>query len=255
LASPTGAGQHAKGDLEGAVGCYRAAIDRDPKYAEAHCNLGHVLQASGKFAEALAAFRLGHEIGSQRKGWGYPSAEWVKTCETFLALNAKLPAYLSGEAKPTDADEQLVLARLCQEHKKRYTAAVRFFTAAFAAEPKLAEDLQQPHRYNAACAAALAGCGIGEDGATLDDKERARLRQQALTWLRADLAAFEKLVAGGKREDRALAQQRMQQWQQDADFISVRGDAVAKLPELEREGWRKLWEDVESMRKRAADKK
>jgi tetratricopeptide (TPR) repeat protein/tRNA A-37 threonylcarbamoyl transferase component Bud32 len=245
----------AKGDVEGAIGCYRTAIDRDSKYAEAHCNLGHALQASGKFAEALAAFRLGHEIGSQRKDWRNPSAEWVKTCETFFVLNAKLGDYLTGEAKPTDSDEQVVLARLCQEHKKLYAAAARFFAAAFAAEPKLAENLQQPHRYNAACAAALAGCGLGEDVAKLDDQERARLRKQALTWLRADLVALEKLVAGDKRENRALVQQRMQHWQQDADFIGVRGDAISKLPELEREGWRKLWEDVEGMRKRAADKK
>src|SRR5262249_31381228 len=37
------------------------------------------------------------------------------------------------------------------------------------------------------CAAALAGCGQGEDARSLEDKERARLRQQALDWLRADL--------------------------------------------------------------------
>jgi serine/threonine protein kinase/tetratricopeptide (TPR) repeat protein len=245
---------HAKGDLEGAIRCYRTAIDLDPKDAEAHCNLGLALQASGKFAEALTALKRGHEVGRQRKDWRYPSAEWVKACEALLALDAKLPAFLRGEAKPTSRDEQLVLAKLCQV-KNRYAAAVRFFTDGFAAEPKLAEHLQLPHRYDAACAAALAGCGMGEDVGRLDDRERARLRQQALTWLRADLVVFEKLAASGKREDRALVRQWLQDWQQGAGFVGVRGDALSKLPELEREGWRKLWEDVEGTRKRAADRK
>jgi serine/threonine protein kinase/tetratricopeptide (TPR) repeat protein len=246
---------YAKGDLEEAIPCYRTAIKLDPQFAEAHCNLGHALQASGKFAEALDALKRGHEIGSQRKDWRYESAQWVKSCETLLALDAKLAGVLSGDAKPTDTEEQLRLASFCQEHKKYYAAATRFYTDVFADEPKLAEDLQQPHRYNAACAATLAGCGTGKDAAKLGGEERAHLRNQALTWLREDLAAYERLVAGGKGEDRALVQQRMHHWQQDPDFLGVRGDAISKLPELECEGWRKLWEDVEVMRKRAADKK
>jgi hypothetical protein len=36
----------------------------------------------------------------------------------------------------------------------------------------------------------------------VDDKERARLRQQALTWLKADLAAWAKRAAGAA--DRTL---------------------------------------------------
>jgi hypothetical protein len=37
----------------------------------------------------------------------------------------------------------------------------------------------------------------------------------------------------------------MQHWLQDRDFNGVRGTrALAKLPEAERAGWRKLWADV-----------
>ena len=42
-------------------------------------------------------------------------------------------------------------------------AAARFYEEAFAAQPKLADDLGAAHRYNAACAAALAGCGQSKD--------------------------------------------------------------------------------------------
>ena len=47
----------------------------------------------------------------------------------------------------------------------------------------------------------------------------------------------------------------MQHWQKDADLASVRADALAKLPEAERDGWRKLWADVDTLRKRVAESK
>src|SRR5262249_790162 len=100
------------------------------------------------------------------------------------------------------------------------------------------------------CAAALAAAGKGEDAAKLDDKERARLRQQALTWLRADLAAYTQLVANPA--NRQAVAQRLAHWQKNADLASVRGDALAKLPEAERQQWQTLWDEVEGLRKRAA---
>jgi hypothetical protein len=44
-------------------------------------------------------------------------------------------------------------------------------------------------------------------------------------------------------------------WQQDADFAGVRGpEALARLPEAERPGWRKLWTDVADTLARAQGK-
>jgi len=46
----------------------------------------------------------------------------------------------------------------------------------------------------------------------------------------------------------------MQHWLEDSDLAGVRGpDAMAILPEAEREGWRKLWADVADTLRRAAD--
>ena len=42
----------------------------------------------------------------------------------------------------------------------------------------------------------------------------------------------------------------MQFWQGDPDFMGVRGDDLAKLPEAERRAWQQLWDDVEQMLKR-----
>jgi hypothetical protein len=46
----------------------------------------------------------------------------------------------------------------------------------------------------------------------------------------------------------------MRHRQQDPDLAGVRGDALPKLPEAERQEWQKLWDDVEAQRKRAAEK-
>jgi hypothetical protein len=46
----------------------------------------------------------------------------------------------------------------------------------------------------------------------------------------------------------------MQHWLDDPDFNGVRGpDALAKLPESEREGWQKLWADVAATLARAQE--
>jgi tetratricopeptide (TPR) repeat protein len=126
-------------------------------------------------------------------------------------------------------------------------AVARFYAEAFAAAPKVADDPGTENRYNAACAAALAGCGQ-HDGAKLDDAERARLRRQALDWLRADLAAWSQRLEKEPGQARAVVKQKLQYWQQDADFAGVRGDALAKLPEAERQAWQQLWADVEALR-------
>jgi hypothetical protein len=110
-------------------------------------------------------------------------------------LDERLPRILEGKDHPKDAAERLAYAWLCQQnYNKRYTAAARFYSDAFTEEPKLADDLGAQHRYNAACVAALTGCGQGMDADKLDAKERARLRQQALDWLRADLKAYRHMM-------------------------------------------------------------
>ena len=48
----------------------------------------------------------------------------------------------------------------------------------------------------------------------------------------------------------------MSHWQQDTDFAPVRGaKSIAKLPETERAGWEKLWQEVEELRGPAAKRK
>jgi hypothetical protein len=107
------------------------------------------------------------------------------------------------------------------------------------------------HRYNAACAAALAAAGGGTDAGKLDGEERARLRGQALTWLRADLSAWGR-VAQKSAEAHPQVRRTLTHWRQDADLVGVRGkDALAKLPAAERAAWQKLWAEVDDLLRRA----
>jgi hypothetical protein len=101
------------------------------------------------------------------------------------------------------------------------------------------------HRYHAACAAALAGCGQGHDAAGLDANERARLRRQALDWLRADLAAWGRVLEKDPEKVRSVSAGVLQHWLDDPHLVGLRDpDALAKLPEAERQPWQRLWNDV-----------
>jgi serine/threonine-protein kinase len=241
----------AKGWLDEAIAEYQEVIRLKKGYAEAHCNLGHALLAKGEFAQALASLRRGHELGFRNPRWPYPSAQWVRNCERLVELDEKLPDILSGKVQPADTAERLALADLCHSKKGYVAAAAGFYAEAFAREKKLLGDQPSVLRSNAAGAAALAGCGQGKDAKSLDEKERPRLRRQALDWLRADLAAWRGVLEKEPARARLAAVNQLRHWQNDPDFAGVRGlIALAKLPEAERPAWRQLWADVEETLRR-----
>jgi tetratricopeptide (TPR) repeat protein len=231
--------------LEDATRALNMALALKPDYAEARCNLGHALVRQGRVVEGLAALQRGHEIGVKQQGWPYPSISWVRNDEKLIQLDGRLNAIFKENAEPADTRERLALAQLCRQNKQLYAASARFYTEAFAADPKRAEDLKALHRYNAACAAALAGCGRGADGGNLDDKQRATWRKQARDWLAADLVLWAKQAEKAKSVDRTAIRKQLQHWQTDDDLDGVRDEkALSVLPAEEQAAWRKLWADV-----------
>ena len=234
-----------KGDMDGAIAEFREAIRFEPELAEAHNNLGAARCAKGQLDEAIAELR---EAIRLKKDDARVHNNLGNALRMKGALD-KLPGILKGEARPTDAADCIALAELClQPFQRRYAASARFFGNAFATEPKLADDLSSGNRYNAACVAALAGCGAGEDAAKLPDAERTAFRKQALDRLRADLNAWRGLLDKEPDKARPTVAEQMQHWLSDPDFNSVRGpDALGKLPEAERKEWQKLWADVAVM--------
>jgi eukaryotic-like serine/threonine-protein kinase len=213
--------------------------------------LGNVLKSRGLFAEALGYLQKGHELGSRQPGWRYPSARWVSDCRRLVELEPRFLAILKGEVSPKDADERIVLADFCYQ-KALYTTSARFYVQAFAEQPPLAENLGADYRYVAACAAALAGSGVGKDDPPPDEAARAKLRELALGWLRADLTAWGKGLDGGDEKARQAIVENFDHWKTDSDLAGIRDEAaLAKLPEGEREAFRSLWADVEALRVKA----
>jgi tetratricopeptide (TPR) repeat protein/tRNA A-37 threonylcarbamoyl transferase component Bud32 len=250
-----GAALAAKGQLDEAIGCFQKALALDPKFAPAHGALGQALLLQGRFRAARDSTRRCLQLLPQSHPLRRFGSQQLRQCERLLALEARLPTLLQGKAQPASPTECLEYAGLCHL-KKFYPAAVRFYVEAFAADPKLVDRLAAGHRYNAACSAALAAASQGPDASQLDTRERARLRKQALDWLRADLALWSKLLETGQPPARAAAQQTLQHWQRDAALAGIRDAAwLVNLPADELRACRKLWADVDQLLKRAGEPK
>jgi eukaryotic-like serine/threonine-protein kinase len=154
-----------------------------------------------------------------------------------------LTQLLAGSEKPRDEDERMALIAICQSMQRTAQAAT-LYAAAF----KQAPALSQRWRYAAACCAARAGCGDGEDAAQLSETERAVSREQARGWLRDDLAAMNVQLANEPKVGRAPVLQRLEAWFKDPALACVRDEAkLRKLPSAERETWIRFWHDVESL--------
>jgi serine/threonine-protein kinase len=165
-----------------------------------------------------------------------------------------LPAFLDGTYRPQDNDERLALLGACK-FTNRTCAMARLYGDAFAAAPSLAEDLGAGHRYNAARAAALAGCGQGADATGLGEAERVRLREQAQQWLRADLAARARAIDSGPTAAPESNRMALTRWRKEPDLACVREPSqLNKLPADERKAYLTLWAEVAAVLARAPQK-
>jgi tetratricopeptide (TPR) repeat protein len=221
-----------QGLLDQALAATREAIRHDPGLVDAHHQLGMLLLRKGEFQEALEAFRRCAELDPKM-------AAWWKICERLAALEPRVPALLAGEERPADAAERADLAQFCY-FLGRYHRSARLFREAFAEEPSLSEDSRLGRRSFAGCAAARAGCGHGETPPS-GVQERAEWRRKALLCLQAELQGYRDRIGAEGQRVRAF----LQAWLLEPDLACVRNeDALAKLPEAEREAWRAFWRDV-----------
>ncbi len=275
-----------QGKVDEAVAEQREALRLKPEFANAHYHLGHALHSQSKPDEAAAEYReaiglspnawyhtaLGHVLGFHM-GTGKLDEAVAEYREAIRlkpdladandslgkilrkqALVPRMPALLKGDDRPKDNAERLAVARMCFD-TKRFAPAARFWSEALEADPKLADDRQNSHRYDAACAAALAAAGKGVDEPPPDAAAKVKLRDQALGWLKAERDAWAKLLESGLPKDRTTVVRWLQKWQEDSDLTGIRDlEALAKLPEAERKEWQALWADVQALLKRAQDK-
>jgi hypothetical protein len=168
----------------------------------------------------------------------------------FRQLDEVDPGFPPSTSRPA-ADERALQDRVLDcgwevlAHEGRFAEAARWYAEVFAAHPHLLVGSPTGHRYYAAWAAVLAGCGKGRDGSDLDEEARAGFRRQALGWLREELEAQLRLLEREPALNRGFIAGGLQRWLRDPYFAWVRGpDAQARMPAAERRAWQKLWADV-----------
>ncbi len=168
-----------------------------------------------------------------------------REAEAALALTTRLTAMIRGEEKPADDADRLVIIKAAYDFKK-FAFATKLWEEALSSDPKFGDDPRMQHRYNAARAAALAAAGQGKDEPALDGAAKAKLRGQALDWLKAELITWSKLAESS--EDQPFLAQSLSHWQKDSDLAGIRdATALAKLPAEEQKAFTQFWVDVSKM--------
>jgi tetratricopeptide (TPR) repeat protein len=263
-----------KGNLDQAIACFHRAIELDPKFALAHCNLGQAqMQHQGSFLKAQQSLQRCLDLlepNDPTRGFGLVwsplsrsekmslrtrASGLLHRCRQLLDADGKLKAFLAGKGAPADAASLLLMAHLAQTFNQLYVSAGRLYRDALARQPSFAANVLVADRYDAACCAALAGCGQGKDASKLTDEQRSCWRGQALDWLRDDLAVLREKLQTDKPADRAAVQQALRHWQKDTDLAGVRdAAALAKLPADEQKAFAQLWADVAELLKKAEGK-
>ena len=133
--------------------------------------------------------------------------------------------------------------------------AARPYADAFAADPKLAEDVKAETPLPPPPASRGCGWLRGRRRRWPDsaEPERARLQRlaQALKWLRLDLTAWMKRLEAAKPAERAEAQKALARWREEPDLAGLRdAQALDKLPPAERQECRALWSDLDAQLER-----
>jgi tetratricopeptide (TPR) repeat protein len=236
---------YAQKKLPEAVAAYQKTIELDPKDALVRNNLGNALRDQNKLPEAIAVYRKAIELDP-----GFATA--YNNLALALHQQNKLLEAIAAYCRAIDLDSRfasahhlLELAALCQECKNRQAEAVEFYERAFKIEPALAEDRARQHRYNAACAAVLAGIGYGHNAPKLHEEKNVKLRRQGRLWLQADFDRQAIQLKEGKPEQIVESERGLSRWQAEPNLAGVREPKeLAKLPQAEAKIWRQLWIDV-----------
>ncbi len=246
-----------QGRHEAAVAAYREYLRRAPKRVDGHHNLGLALGRLGQVDDAIRSFReairlvpsgvahtqLGFQLvkkddieralASFREAVRLAPGSIINQNNLTHAahafrLESKWLAIRDGDSIPRDPRDAAAFAWVAQL-QARPTLSARLYEVAFGGGLKASEL----DHLNAACAAVLAA-----------EKGRAEhWRNRALEWLRTRLGALSTRPLAARRK-------RIDWWRKDPDLGSVRTpEALAKLPEAERERWRKLWADVDALAK------
>ncbi|HSZ58214.1 MAG TPA: protein kinase [Tepidisphaeraceae bacterium] len=274
-----GLAEYRQGRLPQAIPLLQAATTRLPNrpgprlvLAMAQFQSGDAHQGRRSLAAAVCKYNWEEIRADHTTAW----VNHVLRREAEAMILPNLPAFLRGEYQPQENDERLALLGICQS-KTLNAAAARLYADAFAADPTLAGDLtadcfdraareevsadrtevlNSEGRFLAARCAALAGSGLGADGAKLTPAERKRWREQACQWLHDDLGALASRLSDNGPGTRNSVREMLTLWRTDRVLSGLRdADALNALPADERERWIALWNRVDDLLARTSGTK
>jgi tetratricopeptide (TPR) repeat protein len=230
---------YAKGQWDEAFGYFQQAFEIDPKSVAAHINLGRALYDKGRLDESIGHFEQALRIVPRSAGLHF-------NLGTALGAKGRRREAIDHLRQAVSIDPNSAVAHvnlasfLCDEG--RLIEAIDHYRQALRIDPNysVAQNWLSLSLYAAASGAVRAAAGQGPEKERLGELERADKRRQALAWLRADLELAAKRLGDGKLSSESVAA-----WQRDPALASVRDPAsLAKLPDAERELWRRFWMDV-----------
>lgn len=226
-------------------------IDADDPYPR--YNLACTLREKGLFTQALEQFEAAVALAKDDADLRSYATEDLEECERLVTLDRRLPAALQGEDTPAGPREVIEFAGLCYM-KHLYAESATFYKKAFATGAEVASRQESDDVYNAACVAALAGCGRGKDAESLDDETRDAWRRQALTWLHSSFVYWQKILEAGGTDSNSSVIQQLNHWKHDNDLAGLRNEAaLVDRPEAEQRACRALWGEVDELLSKAAD--
>ncbi len=202
-----------------ALGYYRAALAVRPEVSAAHNNLGQVLYANARRAEAIGHLKEALRLDTEAIGH-YNEALRLDPESIAAHINVGSVLGLRG----------------------RLEEAIDHFQQALRLDPKLAvPEVGLSATISDATRTVLrATAGQDSEKGRRDESVQTRLRLQALGWLQAYLELAKRLRDSGERTGWSPAT-----WQTDSALAGVRDPTeLAKLPAAEREQWQLLWADV-----------
>jgi tetratricopeptide (TPR) repeat protein len=215
--------------------------------------LGRTLRLAGRFNESVAVFRRIREMNKVSAKEVRLADEEILRTEGDRSLLRRLTEILKGK-QVVGAVEAEALAGFAS-NRSLHTAATRLWKLALDADPKMGDDRQASPRYDAARTAALAGCGLGNDVPAPDAAAMGKLRAQALEWLKTELGIRAATIGSKSADERVPVVRVFEYWMVDPDLAGVRDpEAIAKLPETERQAWTAFWSGVDSAIKTASAK-
>jgi len=239
------AGAH-MGDLDFAIEHGTAAIAVAPELGVAHGLLAWALVSRAQYDEAALHVKRALELLPERHP-ARAQVEEIKTlCEQGKDMESKADRVADGSIVLTDGTDALVFAKILRL-RGQFAASVRLYTEAFRLAPGLAENPLPGNRFDAACAAVQTCVLQGANG------DKTTMLEQALQWMREDLAAWNERLESGSAPLRASAVRALKRWRTEPHLAAMRdAGAISDRSATTQDGWRALWHDVDAALEHAA---